>query len=404
MPGIATSTVSSDLDLFADDVLADPFPAYATLRALGPAVHLTRHGVWAITRHADVKAVLADAETFTSHGGLALNETAQRTFLSEAVLAADGARHARLRRVLSAQLAPRAIARLQNSVEERADRLAQEVVAHGAFDAVNDLAMVLVSDVVLELMGLSAESHPYLHTWSDATLTSFGPDNDRTRAGLPLTRAMRDHLSASVTRDNVAPNSWMAAIFTAVDRGEVSEAEGVALMIAYTVAGMDTTVHSIATTLHQLAAHPDQWQAMRAAPDRLAPAAHAEALRYAAPVRSFGRRVTRDTRVGGTPIPAGAQIWVVYASAGRDSAQWGPDADSYNLHRPGVTEHLSLGHGVHRCAGNHLATLEATALLRALARHTPTLQRDPKATPRRALNNILYGWATMPLTTSLVTM
>jgi len=46
-PGSKATTVAtpvaSDLDLFADEVLVDPYPAYARLRELGGAVYLPKN-------------------------------------------------------------------------------------------------------------------------------------------------------------------------------------------------------------------------------------------------------------------------------------------------------------------------------------------------------------------------
>jgi hypothetical protein len=40
---------SSDVELFSDDLLIDPYAAYADLRGLGPVVRLERYGCWAVT-------------------------------------------------------------------------------------------------------------------------------------------------------------------------------------------------------------------------------------------------------------------------------------------------------------------------------------------------------------------
>lgn len=69
----APSAPRSEIDLHADDVLADPYPAYKALRDLGPAVHLDRIDTWFIGRFEDVRAVLNDWEVFSSAEGIGLN-------------------------------------------------------------------------------------------------------------------------------------------------------------------------------------------------------------------------------------------------------------------------------------------------------------------------------------------
>jgi cytochrome P450 len=51
---------------------------------------------------------------------------------------------------------------------------------------------------------------------------------------------------------------------------------------------------------------------------------------------------------------------------------------------------VAFGHGVHRCAGGHLAQLELEALLRALVAR---VRRIEVGEPRPLLNNVLHGHA-----------
>ena len=53
---------------------------------------------------------------------------------------------------------------------------------------------------------------------------------------------------------------------------------------------------------------------------------------------------------------------LVYASANRDEAVFGPDADELRIERH-PNPHVSFGFGPHFCLGAALARLEATAVL-----------------------------------------
>ena len=64
----ATHAVSP-VDLFSEEVLRDPYPTYAQLRALGPAVWLSHEDVWALPRYAPVWEVQRHPEFFSSVGG-----------------------------------------------------------------------------------------------------------------------------------------------------------------------------------------------------------------------------------------------------------------------------------------------------------------------------------------------
>ena len=61
---------TSDIDLFSDEVLHDPYSSYARLRDAGPAVRLTAYDAWVLPRHEHVRAALADHERFSSAQGV----------------------------------------------------------------------------------------------------------------------------------------------------------------------------------------------------------------------------------------------------------------------------------------------------------------------------------------------
>ncbi len=63
----------SDLDLFDDAVLVDPYPSFAALRDLGGVVHLPANDVYALTRYDVIRGALGDWETFSSAGAIGFN-------------------------------------------------------------------------------------------------------------------------------------------------------------------------------------------------------------------------------------------------------------------------------------------------------------------------------------------
>ncbi|WP_049564983.1 cytochrome P450 [Streptomyces sp. SBT349] len=394
MPPAASSTI----DLFSDPVLTDPYPIYEELREKGAAVYLKRHNVWALPRYQDVRATLRDPVTFSSVDGIALTDDTNRLILGGTVLASDGQDHLRLRRILGKQLGRPAIRRLTDQIRLRADRLVAELVEHGTFDAATDLAERFVADNVMHLMGLPEDTREQVLAGAAPTFDMFGPSNQRYLDAAPAAAAMIEFLTQQVTRDTVRPGSWMHDVFDAVDAGEIGENEAVPLMSAYTAASMDTTQLAITSAIYLLATHPDQFTMLRAyrRERRVTPEnVFHETLRLDAPIQGFGRRVTRNTVIGGTTIEAGQQVWLLYGSTGRDTRRW-KDPDAFTIRRPDAHQHLALGEGAHTCAGNHLAELQAAAVIDALAARCTRL--EPQGQPQRALNNILRGWSHLPIT------
>ncbi|WP_406498302.1 cytochrome P450 [Streptomyces sp. NBC_00846] len=387
---------STSLDLFDDAHLRDPYPAYAALREMGPAVRLIKQDVWAIPRYAHVHAVLHDSKHFVSENGVALTDLANREILAGTVLASDGDQHVRLRRVLSKQLSLRSIKHLEQQTRARADQLVDEHTRTGTPDAAA-LARHMVSDTVMGLMGLPEEVRPRLIGSAAATFDVFGPEGHRYQQALPAASAMVAFLHENVTRDTVAEDSWMGAVFRAVDAGDIQESDAIPLASAYTAAAIDTTILGLTETIRQLAQHPKQWAMLRQDPTlALAENAFHEALRREAPIQGFGRLTAERIQLGGTWIEAGEQVWLLYGSTGRDTDKWGVAADTFNIRRPNASQHLAFGSGRHLCAGIPLALMQARALLGALASRCTHL--GPAGEPNRVLNNLLRGWWRVPIT------
>src|SRR5690242_12910975 len=127
------SVPTSDIDLFADDVLLDPYPYYAQLRELGGVVHLPRNDVYALTRYDVIRSALGDWETFSSRTigfNPIVNEALQGTSL-----ASDPPVHGTLRATLTANLSPRALRGLNQQIDAKAGALVDDLVTQGSFEA-----------------------------------------------------------------------------------------------------------------------------------------------------------------------------------------------------------------------------------------------------------------------------
>jgi cytochrome P450 len=384
------SAPHTDVDLFADEVLLDPYPHYAALREQGAAVHLDRLDMWAVTRYDEIRSALHDWETFSSQDGVALNAE-KNARLRGTVLAADPPVHAQLRGVLAARLAPKALRGLKADIELRADELVGSLVRGGTFDAVEDLARAFAVSVVAGLIGVPDGVVDRLLPWADATFTSFGPSNARTAESEPLSGEMFGWL-LSLDATDLAPGSMGRAVFEAAERGEIGRESCAPLLAAYVVAGIDTTINAMSNAVLLLATHPEQWEALRADP-ALLPGTLNEVLRYDSPVQAFSRVVRTEQRIGDAVIAAGERVVLLYGSGNRDEAHY-PDADRFDIRRNPV-DHLSFGYGVHACAGQGLARIEATAVLGALLRHARHLE---VGTPVRHLNNVIRGLDRLPVT------
>ncbi|MFF7335592.1 cytochrome P450 [Streptomyces sp. NPDC008150] len=363
---------ASDLDLFADEVLLDPLPFHAELRETGPVVHLPKNDAYALTRYDVVRDALADWESFSSTS-IAFNPAADQA-LTGTSLASDPPAHTPLRATLTENLAPRALRGLKGRIEAKADDLVAALVARGSFEAVDALARAFPLEVVADLIGFTGHVRDSMLRWGQAAMEVLGPLNRRTAESFPVAGELYTWC-AGVTADDLAEGSVGRGIFDAEARGDIPAGTAGHIIHQYLGAGVDTTVAAIGNIVALFAAHPDQLHEVRAEPS-LVPAAFNEVLRYWPPVNVWGRVTTRDVRVEGVHVPAGARIAVLFGAGNHDPRHY-DNPDAFLVGRNPV-DHLSFGYGPHGCAGQGLARLEAHAVIQALSRRVERLVVGPE--------------------------
>lgn len=383
---------SSDIDLFTDEALHDPYPLYRQLRDLGPAVWLRRHDLWFLGRYDVVRGALGDWQTWSSAHGIGLNPVINEAWKS-ALICVDPPVHTGMRKLFTDRLGPRQIKDVGHMITRRADDLAGRIAAAGSFDAVKDVAQDLPVGVIMDLIGWPEDVRPGLLDMAAGGFDACGPDNPRMRGALPRLQAMMDLIARTYDEDRLVPGGFGSTVADAARRGEIPRDAAIGLLAGYVVAAFDTTISAITHGLLLFAQNPDSWQRLRADPG-LMPAAFNEILRIEAPIQGFSRLATCDVDLGeGVIIPAGARALVSYGSANRDERHF-PDPDRFDIGRRPL-DHLAFGLGVHGCAGQSLARLEAHAVFSALARRITRL--EVAGVPQRALNNINRGYAAIPM-------
>lgn len=352
----------SDLDLFAPDLVADPFATLDELRELSAAVYMSKDDFWVLTRYDDVRAAAADWETFSSAQGVALTAPFNANLVGS-VLASDPPEHDQLRAVLSDKLAPRGLAKVRAQIRAYADQLIGEVVERGSFDAVVDVARVYPINVVGDLVGLPVEGREKLHPGADATFAGFGSFTPYLQERLGIVQSYHEFMAEMTDRAKLVPGGWGETVMDAVDDGRLTMLGAIKTMSAYMTAGMDTTVNAISALLRLFADQPEVWSALRAEPS-LAGSVFEEILRLETPVQGFFRVTTKDVIVGDVAIPAGGRVLLHWAAANRDPNHY-PDPTTFQIRRNPL-DHMAFGYGVHGCAGQGLARMEAVTLLEAL--------------------------------------
>ena len=382
------ATAPSDLDLFADDVLVDPYPTFSQLRETAAVVHVPTNDVYALTRYDVIREALGDWETFSSTS-IGFNPMVNEA-LSGTSLASDPPVHTQLRAVLTENLSPRALRKLKVTIDAKADALVADLVEQGSFEAIDALARAFPLEVVADLIGFTGGVRDNMLRWGQAAMQVIGPMNQRTAENFPIAGELYGWCS-TVTADDLTPGSVGRGVFDAESRGDIPPGTAGHIIHQYLGAGVDSTIASIGNIVALFAAHPDQLALVRNDLS-LVPAAFNEVLRYWAPLHAWGRKVMKDVEIDGTVLPAGAQVAILFGAGNRDPRHY-ENPDAFLVERNPV-DHLSFGYGPHGCAGQGLARLEAHAVIDALARRVDRLVVGEE---RRVPHNVVRSIDALPV-------
>jgi cytochrome P450 len=383
-----------DLDPYAREFLADPYPAYATMRDAGPVFRLSRYDCVGMARFAEVHAALQDWQSFGSAAGVGLADFRKEKPWRppSLLLETDPPLHDRTRGAINRVMSPASLRGLRDNFTRDAVALVDRLVARRRFDGVKDLAEIYPVKVFPDAVGLPAEGRENLLPYGDMAFNAFGPLNDRFRQSAACAETVVPWITQSCRREALTPGGLGAQVYEAVERGEASEDEAALLVRSFLTAGMDTTVAALGSALHCFAASPDEWQKLRRDPT-LARAAFEEVVRCESPIQSFFRTTTRALHFAGTELEDGQKVLLFFGSANRDPRQF-PEAARFDITRK-PQAHVGFGAGIHHCVGQMIARLEGEIVLTALAERVETLALDGE--PERRFNNSMRGLARLPL-------
>jgi len=364
----------------------DPFELYAELRRTSPVCWVDRDGggFWAVTTHPEVSSIGADPVGFCSSRGILIDEIGTTYDAPPTMMHTDPPQHTRYRRLVQPGFKPSMVRLMEAGVTAKARELLDPIQAGEAFDVVPALSIPFPLLVICELLGVDGSQWPRFFEWSEAVIPGESERSEEERGLLQIEmweyligvaeerrRVPAEDLVSVLANVGSSPQSTDGA--EDVDGGggeaaagdeQLSEAELAMFLIQLLVAGNETTRNLISGGLVALAERPDQWAALRS--DRsLIPGAVEEILRWTTPVISFMRTATAPTTIRRQDVAEGDPVLLVYASANRDEAVFGGDADQFRIDRH-PNPHVSFGFGPHFCLGAALARLEARVVLNEL--------------------------------------
>jgi pimeloyl-[acyl-carrier protein] synthase len=404
---MATSSGSPPLSLFHlldPEVLANPYPLYARLRAEDP-VHWDPYlHAWVVTRYADVVQVFqqmsADRtpspERLAALGMGRLGPIA--AVMVRQMLFLDPPEHTRVRGLAAAAFTPRRVDHLRERIQEITDTLIDAVVGERQMDVMDAIANPLPAIVTAEMFGMPSGDHRMLKDWSQdfaEMLGNFQHNPGRIARVLASVEAMSSYFRDLVRQQADKPTEGLINAFATaeVDGDRFTEEEVVANIIVTMVGGQETTTNLIGNGVLTLLRNPDQLQRLRDEPT-LIPSAVEELLRYESPSQHTARIARTDIELGGKAIRERDAVIAVMGAANRDPERF-PDPDRLDLGRT-ENRHLAFAWASHFCFGAPLARLEGQIVLTSLLQRLPELGlASPKVEWRPNLG--LRGLVALPV-------
>ena len=357
-------------DPYAPVVHRDPFPLYKILRDQHPVYFSEPGNCWVLSRYADITKACLDTHTYSSAQGNIIDDSPARA--GATLGTTDPPRHDQLQKLVQSAFLHSNLEKMTTPARDEVRAILACAVERGELDIINELATLVTTKILAELLGFPAENLVQVKRWvsdslrRDPATRKSPPEGDVARQALTdLTQGVIDE------RRNHPTDDLISGLILARVKGEaLSEREILMTSRTLLAAGVESTVSFFGNLALNLMTFAEARQRLIADTGRI-PDAIEESLRYNTSAQRFSRTLTRDVELHGQTMRAGDKVMMLYGSANRDEREF-DDPDRYDIDRK-PTQHLGFGHGKHYCIGAGFARILTRVMCEELLRTIPKL-------------------------------
>ncbi|RDZ06458.1 cytochrome P450 [Priestia megaterium] len=386
----------NDIKGGADKVDAyDPFSWYEKMRKESPVYYDQNTEVWNVFLYEDVKRVLSEKETFSSHF------STNKGSIGKTLINQDPPKHTQVRSIVNRSFTPRVLKEWEPRIQAITDELIQRMDGKEKIDIYKDFAHPLPIIVISELLGVPSKYMDQFKQWSDVLVSSPKSNNKEDMKEFLTNREIAERELEEFFQSIIAEkrknlsNDLISILIRAEEETfKISEKELVPFCNLLLVAGNETTTNLLTNAVFSILENKGVYDELRNDLS-LIPSMVEESLRYRSPAQVLRRKVIQDTEIGGQQLRKGETVIVWLGSANRDENKF-IDASMFDIHRK-PNSHIAFGHGIHFCLGAPLARMEATIAMTALIKKYSSISFPEGFTLDPIESSAVYGLRSFPV-------
>jgi cytochrome P450 len=377
--------------LLDPEVIDDPYGFYRQLREYAPVWEAPGTGLYAVSTFDLVAEATSRVEDFSSNvthvfyrddAGLPCRISFGNA-IEQVLATADPPAHALHRSTVFPELVAKRMATLELDIVEIAASCVDRALVDANVEFMTAIGNMVPITMISRLIGFhDSDLSQLLQAAFDSTEMLGGTlSADELTALMARSAEIQTYLADQLATATREPgNDLLGAVARGLHDGVFEELGALVMLQTLLSAGGESTTSLLGNSVRILAEDQELQQHLRKDPEQIATFVE-EALRLESPFRFHMRYAPENTTLGGTDIPAGSTLLLLWGSANRDPAEFA-HPDQVDLTRPNPRHHVGFGRGMHYCVGAPLARMEARIVLTMLLDRTTSITIEPQDPPR----------------------